>query len=97
VNGRRLLGFRAKPIDITDPGKSNVFDVWIDAQTGEPHHVDITHGEDETGRWLAFLKSIAGQGYVPAGTAMEIWTETPDPTDKQGQLTEMRIPVVSAH
>ncbi|HVN79287.1 MAG TPA: GyrI-like domain-containing protein [Terriglobia bacterium] len=251
TEGRSLLGFRSKESDLADPSKYNVLDVWIDAQTGEPHHVDITnyeegkpvhlmhianihlgisqpathydltppegytpldsadlkteagpeaqlpelhavikempamtavvmpmhgsyvqhemgiakveayleqsgvpptgapfgryfntagtvpedqlswevgypvssqravnlpfelrtipkavmasamvkgpHGEDETGRWLAFLKSIAGQGYVPAGTAMEIWTEAPDPTDKQGQLTEMRIPVVSAH
>jgi hypothetical protein len=46
---------------------------------------------------MAFLKSMAEQGYVPVGTAMEIWTATSDSADKQDQLTEMRIPVALAN
>ncbi len=48
-------------------------------------------GADSGGRWVAFLKSVVEQGYMPAGPAMEMWSgEEGKPA---AQFTEMRMAV----
>lgn len=51
-------------------------------------------GNDFYGRWIAFLKSVAEQGYVPAGPPMAIWSG--EDAMEKSQSTEMRIPVTKA-
>jgi hypothetical protein len=46
---------------------------------------------DSNPRWAAFLSSVVGQGYVPAGPPMEIWSG--NDSQPETQMTEMRIPV----
>jgi len=51
-------------------------------------------GQDSGGRWAAFLQSVVGQGYAPAGPAMEIWSG--DEARAASQYTEMRMAVAKA-
>jgi hypothetical protein len=51
-------------------------------------------GNDFYGRWVAFLKSVAEQGYAPSGQPMAVWSG--EDVLEKSQSTEMRIAVTKA-